>query len=143
MNSEEARRLLNQLNDRIRDQGWNNVTQPERDAANLDAFYGAVANGGIESIFFNSPYLGNMADELLASLERVGAFRAASVFKNSFAFFPDGRVPNTLDARVEFMRRNDGHAFFKQQTDRFFKEAERKEAILIPFFSKHPGIFKE
>ena len=77
MSSERMRRVLNAIDHRIRRYGWAGVSGAERDAANVDAFYGAVLNGGIDAIFFNAPYLGDMADDLLASLERTGAVKAA------------------------------------------------------------------
>lgn len=136
------RLVLDRVNDRLRDLGWSKVTQEERDASNVDAFYGTVLNGGIAAIFFNSPYLGDMAEELLTSLERVEASRAAAIFKDSFAFFPRGRVPRTLDARVECLRKSIKAGFFEQISERFYGEAEEEEVILNAFFAKHPHVFQ-
>lgn len=135
------RQVLDQVNLRVREFGWANVAQEDRDAANVDAFYGSVLNGGLDAPFFNSPYLGDMAEELAQSLERVGATHAASLFREAFAFFPDSRVPATLDARVECLRKAKGVDPFKRLTQRFYSEAEKEEIVLRAFFARNPEHF--
>lgn len=141
MKQEKVHQILNQINARIRSRAWANVSQQERDAANVDAFYGAVTNGGIDAVFFNATYLGDMADELLGSLERIGAVRAAAIFKQGFAFFPHGRVPRTLDTRIAHLRQAKDKDLFDKLSQLFFQEAEREEEILSAFFAKHPNVF--
>ena len=62
------RAVLDSIDRRVKKLGWEGVTPQERDVANVDAFYGAVLNGGVDSAFFNSPYLGDMANDLAESL---------------------------------------------------------------------------
>ena len=137
----DMRQVLDQVGSRVRELGWANVAQEDRDAANVDAFYGSVLNGGIDAPFFNSPYLGDMAEELAQSLTRVGATRAAALFRDAFAFFPDSRVPATLDARVDCLRKAMGVDPFETITRRFYTEAENEETVLRTFFAKHPNHF--
>ena len=86
-------------------------------------------------------YSGDMAEELAQSLERVGATHAASLFREAFAFFPDSRVPATLDARVECLRKAKGVDPFKRLTQRFYSEAEKEEIVLRAFFARNPEHF--
>jgi hypothetical protein len=135
------REVLDQVDSRIRQAGWAHVAQEDRDAANVDAFYGRVLNGGLDSLFFNSPYLGDMADELLASLERVGAVHAAEFVREAFTFFPQGRVPSTLDARVHYLRKSGKADPFEAVNRRFYAEAEKEESVLLAFFRSHSKHF--
>jgi hypothetical protein len=142
MNSRaDVQQVLDGVQTRIRERGWSGVTQEDRDAANVDAFYGCVLNGGIDSLFFNSPYLGDMSAELLASLERAGAVRAATIVREAFALFPEGRVPATLESRVDWLRGLKEAAPFEEITRRFHDEAENEETVLSEFFRKHPKHF--
>ena len=42
------REVLDRVDLRIREHGWSKIAQEERDAANVDALYGCVLNGGID-----------------------------------------------------------------------------------------------
>jgi hypothetical protein len=139
---EQVRRVLEAVNARIREMGWANVYQEERDVADVDAFYGCVLNGGFDSLFFNSAYLGDMAVELSAALTRVGAIRAAMLAQEAFSRFPGGVVPAPLDSRVMWLRAQDAAEPFADIDHRFYKEAEKEDAVLLEFFSKHPARFE-
>ena len=135
--STDLREVLDRVNLRVRELGWTNVTQADRDAANVDAFYGSVVNGGIDAPFFNSSTLGDMADELVQSLQRVGAIHAAALFREACDFFPGGRVPVGMDARIKCLRKANGVEPFEKITRRFFAEAEKEEVVLRSFFAKN------
>jgi len=132
---------VDRINRRIQEHGWSGITQEERDLANAHAFYCAVANGGIDAVLFNSPYLGDMADELLTSLRRVGAVRAAAIFSEAFGVFPGRCVPQTLDERIAHLRDLKDPDLFAELSERFYKEAEAQEKILLRFLRSHSAVF--
>jgi Domain of unknown function (DUF4375) len=127
---------------RIRQLGWENIAPEERHFENALAFYADVEGNGLDSIFFNSQYLGDMAHELLESLRAVAAPRAAGILERSFTYFPGGMVPVGLDTRAAILRQKGSREFFTKLGEEFYAHAEDRDETLYGYILAHAADFE-
>ena len=68
-------------------------------------FEGEVANGGISQFLFNSS--GDMAEETVLALEKIGEPETATLLREVLQRFPNGVAPKDRDARNDFLEQFD------------------------------------
>lgn len=68
-------------------------------------FEGEVANGGISQFLSNSS--GDMAEETVSAIEKIGESETATMLRKVFQCFPNGIVPRDCDDRNNLMEQFD------------------------------------
>lgn len=80
-------------------------------------FEGEIANGGISQFLSNSS--GDMAEETILALEKIGEPDIAKLLRKTLQCFPNGAVPKDCDARNDLIEQ------FDEKVEAQFDEFDR------------------
>lgn len=132
-----------QVNEDIREKGWDQVSGEQRTLANVIIFYSKIEIGGFGGFYFDSEHLPEMLNEIASSLHRVGANRAEELLRLSTQKFEGGVVPVGMDARIAVAQTYpDDFDPFEELDELFYSESESYISLLATYIRANPSTFK-
>ena len=97
------------------------LTEPQKKFSFCQWFEQEVNNGGFWQYFFNSS--GNFAHQTVDSLKIIEAKTTADMLQKAIDQFPNKKVPNTYDERMDIFEQIDDTTFeiWEELTQKFYK----------------------
>ena len=100
-----------------------------------------ILNGGISQLWFNQP---EIAAEMVAAAERVGAEEHAAIFRDAAALWPGGKVPSDREAMEAGIDSVDGEklaALDERYAATQYKRATALANVLGPYIRANTDQF--
>ena len=110
--------VFHEAYDRWTDQGQDSLSEGQITVLTVWTFFGEVLNGGFWQYFANAS--GGLANLAPASLRRVGLPKYAEILERFLTLFPDGRVAEDADIRME-----QRHSLSEKFDGEYFEELEQ------------------
>jgi len=126
--------------DRLDAVGWKELTDAQRHVLAARFLIDEVNNGGFAQYFFNSS--GEYWREALAGLKAIGATSDLELLQEAIAAL--GSSSDDLQRNDELARVvGEDDALFPRLEDRFYKDEQDREVLLLRYIMAHPNDFLE
>lgn len=128
--------------DRLSENGWESLSEPQRIVVAVRILTGEVENGGFSQYFVNSS--GDRWRDALNGLSTIGAHADRALLEQALAKFgPDGPSVARAERHRQLARivKKDDEAF-KSIEDDFYKDPDEREVLLLRYIIAHAEDFR-
>lgn len=117
------------------------LTEPQKQFYYNQCLEREINNGGFNQYFINSS--GDFAHQTIQSLTAIGATTTADILKKAIDQFPDKKVPQDRDKRVEIVERIEETAneVWEELDQKFFEYADGLNTLNLNFVRQNKSDF--
>lgn len=117
------------------------LTDPQKQFYYNQCLEREINNGGFNQYFINSS--GDFAHQAVQSLTAIGALTTAHILQKAIDQFPDKKVPQDRDERIELVERIEETAneVWEELNQKFFEYADDLNILNLNFIRQHKADF--
>ncbi len=118
-----------------------NLTEPQKQFYYNQCIEREINNGGFNQYFINSS--GDFAHQTIQSLTAIGATTTADILQKAIEQFPDKKVPQDKDERIELVEQIEETAneVWEELDQKFFEYADDLNTLNLNFIRQHKADF--
>ena len=117
------------------------LTEPQKQFYYNQCLEREINNGGFNQYFINSS--GDFAHQTIQSLKSIGANTTADILQKAIDQFPDKKVPQDRDERIELVEQIEETAneVWEELDGKFFEYADDLNTLNLNFVRQHKADF--
>lgn len=117
------------------------LTEPQKQFYYNQCLEREINNGGFNQYFINSS--GDFAHQTILSLRTIGATTTADILQKAIDQFPDKKVPQDRDERIELVEQIEETAneIWEELDEKFFEYADDLNTLNLNFVRQHKADF--
>jgi hypothetical protein len=117
------------------------LTEPQKQFYYNQCLEREINNGGFNQYFINSS--GDFAHQTIQSLTAIGATTTADILQKAIDQFPDKKVPQDRDERIELVEQIEETAneVWEELDGKFFEYADDLNTLNLNFIRQHKADF--
>lgn len=117
------------------------LTEPQKQFYYNQCLEREIINGGFNQYFINSS--GDYAHQTIQSLIAIGAITTAGILQKAIDQFPDKKVPQGRDERIELVEQIEETAneVWEELDEKFFEYADDLNTLNLNFVRQHKADF--
>jgi hypothetical protein len=117
------------------------LTEPQKQFYYNQCLEREINNGGFNQYFINSS--GDFAHQTIQSLTAIGATTTADILQKAIDQFPDRKVPQDRDDRIELVEQIEETAneVWEELDGKFFEYADDLNTLNLNFIRQHKADF--
>ena len=117
------------------------LTEPQKQFYYNQCLEREINNGGFNQYFINSS--GDFAHQTIQSLTTIGASTTADILQKAIDQFPDKKVPQDRDERIELVEQIEETAneVWEELDGKFFEYADDLNTLNLNFVRQHKADF--
>ena len=117
------------------------LTEPQKQFYYNQCLEREINNGGFNQYFINSS--GDFAHQTIQSLTAIGASTTADILQKAIDQFPDKKVPQDRDERIELVEQIEETAneVWEELDQKFFEYADDLNTLNLNFIRQHKADF--